>query len=71
MTEKRHSSREEVLIAADIVLICLPIIAVSLRIISRRCVPSGIRYDDYAMLATLPIGLAIPALNLACKESSE
>ena len=57
-------SRVGHLVTADVVIICLAVIAVALRLISRFTVKAGLWWDDYAIVFALPLALALPILNL-------
>lgn len=66
MADNLNSSKTQTLTTSNILLICLPTVALPLRFISRRLTPRGLWYDDYGMVGALPLALAVPILNLTC-----
>ena len=64
MADNLNSNKIQTLATVNVLLICLPTLALPLRFISRRLTPKGLWYDDYAMVGALPLALAVPILNL-------
>lgn len=66
-TERDRESLAPSVVVANILILCLAIISVALRLWSRRLAKAGFWYDDYAIVAALPIAIVLPVLLLIGK----
>jgi len=64
MTVDIYANKGPVIIAADVILICLSTTFLLLRLLSRFIARCGLWWDDYVILAALPLVLVLPILNI-------
>ena len=65
--ERNRENLAPSVVVANILILCLAIISVALHLWSRRIAKARFWYDDYAILAALPIALVLPVLLLIGK----
>jgi len=64
MTVDIYANKGPVIIAADVILICLGITFLLLRLLSRFIARCGLWWDDCIIFTALPLVLVLPILNI-------
>lgn len=64
MSEGLQTTKKSALISSNVLFICISSLLVGLRLLARKLARAGLWYDDYCIIAALPLAWMPAIVNL-------